>query len=175
MNKINIILLFCGSCMFGQTALQVKECSNYLGKNFFEFEKALKLEPQDVSSKFGLEKRMYKREDIIYSLEEVNDDDSIGEIIIAKMPEEKNNEIWYNISKDFNSDPLYKFSGVLLRIDGSDYVAKDFSYNDLISYLRKDNDPSKLTYQIKYIKSDTEYNISMMGNSLYISLQKIKK
>ncbi|MFP3600123.1 hypothetical protein, partial [Chryseobacterium sp. SIMBA_029] len=67
------------------------------------------LTSQNVDSKFGLEKGVYKKNSIIYSAEEVKNNEVIDRINIVKMKDPKSHQLWYDLVESINADHNFKF------------------------------------------------------------------
>ncbi|MGU3377298.1 hypothetical protein [Chryseobacterium sp. M5A1_1a] len=148
----------------------VLDASKFIGKSFNDFESNLALTPQSIDSKFGLEKRVYKKNSIIYSAEEVKNNEVIDRINIVKMKDPKSHQLWYDLVESINADHNFKFTKAIIAKNNVNVSEKELSYSEMISFLRSAGNTDDLSYLIDYKLGDTYYTFAVIDNSLFITL-----
>jgi hypothetical protein len=146
----------------------VIQASKFIGKPFSDFESNLSLKSQRTTSKFGLERRVYKKEGIVYSTEEKQDNNVIDEISIAKIQDPQSHELWYGIVKTANEYPNFKFIKAVIAKNKKEISDKELTFNELIDYLRSDEDTAELSYFVDYTLNNLKYSFAVIDNSLFI-------
>lgn len=153
--------------LHGQSFEDVLKISEYYGKSFNDFENGLSIKSFDKSSKFGLESRIYNFKDCKILIESKNEENSISKFSFLTEKGGQYEELWYQIAKNANANPEFKFIESFISDKNSELYKKDLKFNELVSVLRALKSTDGLIYYIVFKNNNIYYQLNITNLTFY--------